>query len=314
VPTGGLDLGAHRVSAFAAASGATGLRVDYAHGPVVTVTPHFWNKYKLWYLNVSVAHAPDGEGLMGRIPASSWLPALPSGATVGAKPAGLHDRYVALYRTFADAWRVSDGTSLFVYAPGASTETFTDRDWPAEKPPCKLKPQFRIPGAQPPTENIEIEEAERICKAVTLDGLHRDCVFDVATTGDKTFAEGYLVAQDLKLRGTAVQIVGDKETTRYGDPLVVTATVTPLGYDRPTPAGSVTLVVDGEQRGRPKRLDKRGQAVFKIGRLKAGVHRIRAAYSGGRGKRGYHASSSPNLLHTVRGRTRGETYRGAERR
>ena len=79
----------------------------------------------------------------------TWLPLLPSGATVGPKPASLHERYVALYQTFADAWRVTDQTSLFVYAPGTSTKTFTDRDWPAEKPPCKLKPQFEIPGRQP---------------------------------------------------------------------------------------------------------------------------------------------------------------------
>ena len=76
---------------------------------------------------------------MGRIPPGTWLPALPSGATVGPKPASLHDRYVALYRTFADAWRVTDETSLFEYAPGTSTKTFTDPDWPAEKPPCVLE-------------------------------------------------------------------------------------------------------------------------------------------------------------------------------
>jgi FtsP/CotA-like multicopper oxidase with cupredoxin domain len=298
LPTGGLDLGAHRVTAIAVAGGMQ-LRVDYAHGPVVTITPHFWNAYNIAYLNVSIAHTQGGEGLMGRIPAQSWLPALPSGATVGPLPASLPDRYVALYRTFANAWRVTGQTSLFVYAPGTSTATFTDVDWPAEKPPCKLKPQFEIPGAQPPTVGIPIEEAEQICKAVTDDGLHRDCVFDVATTGDKTFADAYLAAQDLKLCGCAVQIVGASALPRYGAPLVVTVTVTPLSCDRPTPTGSVRLVVDGAERGRPRKLDRRGRVVFKIGRLKTGVHAIRAAYSGSRGKSGYHPCSSPNLLCTV---------------
>ena len=80
----------------------------------------------------SVSHTDADQGIMGRIPPQTWLPLLPSGATVGPKPAALHDRYVALYETFADAWRVTDQTSLFVYAPGTSTKTFTDRDWPSE--------------------------------------------------------------------------------------------------------------------------------------------------------------------------------------
>ena len=48
-------------------------------------------------------------------------------------PASLQDRYAVLYKKFADSWRVTDKTSLFVYAPGTSTKTFTDRGWPAEE-------------------------------------------------------------------------------------------------------------------------------------------------------------------------------------
>lgn len=129
----GIDLGGHNVSAFDA-GGETGLRVDYAHHAVLTVTPRFWASHNMWYMNVSVSHTQGDEGLMGRIPGSSWLPRLPSGATVGPKPKSLHDRYIALYKTFANAWRVTDETSLFVYARGTSTETFTDADWPTETP------------------------------------------------------------------------------------------------------------------------------------------------------------------------------------
>src|SRR5437879_6746711 len=50
LPRGGLDLEGHRVTTFAAA-GETGLRVDYAHGPVLTVTPLFWGSYGLCYLD-----------------------------------------------------------------------------------------------------------------------------------------------------------------------------------------------------------------------------------------------------------------------
>ena len=63
---------------------------------------------------------------------------------------------------------------------------------------------------------------------MTEKDLHENCVFDVATTGDESFAKGYLIAQELRLSGTAVQIVGDKPRTRPGESLVVTATVSPL--------------------------------------------------------------------------------------
>jgi FtsP/CotA-like multicopper oxidase with cupredoxin domain len=293
----GIDLEGHRVSAFDA-DGETGLRVDYAHHAVLLVTPHFWTSHGIWYMNVSVSHTHGEEGVMGRIPEQSWLPALPSGATVGPKPQSLSERYVQLYRTFANAWRVTDKTSLFVYAPGTSTATFTDEDWPAPEPPCKLKPQFDIPGVPTPV-NIDIETAKLICQGVTIDGLNQDCVFDVATTGDESFAKSYLLAQALKLHASTVQVVGDKPQTRRGETLTITATVLPVSGGRPTPTGSVTFLVDGVAAGAPVKLDGQGRARLTTDRLGVGEHKIRAAYTSGAGDDGYHPSSSPNLLHTV---------------
>ena len=291
----GIDLEGDRVSSFDV-GGETGLRVDYAHNAVLTVTPRLWTSYGLWYLDVSVSNTNGDEGLMGRIPKGTWLPLLPSGASVGPMPGSLHERHVALNRTFADAWRVTDKTSLFVYMPGTSTATFTDRDWPSEKPPCVLKPGFQKP-VTPIRKNIPIEKAKQICKGVTIKDLHDNCVFDVVTTGDASFAKGYLVAQELRLCGTAVQIVGDKPTTRPGQPLTVTAIVLPLKSGRPTPTGSVTFIIDGVPVKLARKLDKRGRAGFKTTSLKQGEHKIRATYSGE--KDGCHSSSSPNLLHTV---------------
>lgn len=298
LPFEGMDLDDHRVTAYTIAGGGTGLRVDYANSAVVIVTPHFWNSYKTWYMNVSVSHTHGDEGIMGSIPQSSWLPALPSGATVGPMPATLHDRYVALYRTFANAWRLTDETSLFVYAPGTSTKTFTDEDWPAEKPPCKLKPQFQVPGANPNPKGIPVEKAKQICAGVTIADLHRDCVFDVATTGDADLARAYLIEQELRLRACAVQISADKARTRGGEPLAITGTVLPLRHDSATPTGEITFIVDGRAAGPPVKLDERGRASFTTDSLKGGVHKIRAAYVG-RGKESYDSSTSPNLLHTV---------------
>ena len=294
----GIELDGGRISAYAV-GGTTALRVDYDNYTVLTVTPHFWNSHNVWYLNVDVAHTDADMGLMGRIPASTWLPLLPSGASVGPKPAGLPERYTALYRTFADAWRLTDQTSLFVYAPGTSTKTFTDRDWPAEKPPCKLKPEFQIPGANPPQVGIKPEVAERICKPVTVDDLHRSCVFDVATTGDKTLVAGYLAAQEIRLKGTAVQIVADKNRTEPGEAVVVTATVTALTKGRPTPTGSITFLVDDVQAEAPVELDKDGQASLKTESLSKGVRRIRALYAPSGKNDFFHKSSSPVLRHRV---------------
>jgi FtsP/CotA-like multicopper oxidase with cupredoxin domain len=292
--TEGIDLEGHRVSAYDAGD-ATALRIDYEHGAVLTVSPQFWTSHGLWYMNVSVSHTHGDEGIMGSIPEQTWLPMLPNGSTVGPMPEGLHERYLALYETFADAWRVTDETSLFVYASGTSTATFTDRDWPAEEGPCDLKPQFEIPGAPTPV-NIGVQEAEQVCQAVTLPDLHRDCVFDVATTGDDIHAKGYLIAQDLRLRGSTVQLVADKPRTRRGEPVVITAIVSPMSSGRPTPTGHIAFFVDGGAAGPPIALDDRGRASFTTDQLDAATHTIRAAYASDGDGSGYHSSSSPNLL------------------
>ena len=148
MPVNGIDLGGSLVTAFAA-SGEMGIRADFEDGTVVLITPIPWFA-NIWYLNVSVSNTRADEGVMGFIPKESWLPRLRNGVDVGPMPASLHDRYVTLYKTFADSWRVTNKTSLFVYARGTSTKTFTDPDWPAEKLPCKLKtgvPHSRSPGA-----------------------------------------------------------------------------------------------------------------------------------------------------------------------
>ena len=290
----GIDLDAHRVSAFDA-NGETGLRIDYEDGSVVTATPSFWNAHSVWYIDVSVSNTPAHEGVMGIVPKDSWLPRLSNGTTVGPKPASLHDRYAQLYQTFADSWRVTDATSLFVYAPGTSTKTFTDVEWPAGKPPCKLKPEFQIPGVQV-HKGMPLADAEKVCAAVKTKDLHANCVFDVATTGDETFVRGYVLAQDLRLYGTSVHIAGYDAPIRSDrrlqdatqvDPshrvphtVIVIATVLPLDRGRPKPTGQVTLVVDGVPMNRPVELDGRGRASIPVIGLKPGKHRIRAVYSG----------------------------------
>jgi hypothetical protein len=309
VPADGIELGGNHVTAFAA-NGETGTRVDFEDGTVVLITPRLWNA--VWLLDVSVSHTSADEGVMGFIPTGSWLPRLRNGVDVGPMPASLHDRYVTLYKTFADSWRVTDTTSLFVYAPGTSTKTFTDPDWPAEKLPCTLKPEFQIPGFKV-QQGIPIERAEAICRVVTDKALYQNCVFDVATTGDETFAKGYVFAEEIGLYSTKVKIACHQAPTRQPyrpgikadvptqsgvQSVVVTATALPLTPGRPIPTGTVTVFIDGVPMNRPMQLDDRGWARVRIAALKPGEHKIRATYSGG-GKFDYHSSSSPTLLYTV---------------
>jgi hypothetical protein len=104
MPVNGIDLGGSRVIAFAAASGEMGIRVDFADGTVVLITPNYWGANSVWYLDVSVSNTSADEGVMGFIPRGSWLPRLRNGVDVGPRPASLHDRYVTGLLTDS-AWR-----------------------------------------------------------------------------------------------------------------------------------------------------------------------------------------------------------------
>ncbi|MGH9279715.1 MAG: hypothetical protein ACRD12_16660 [Acidimicrobiales bacterium] len=97
------------------------------------------------------------------------------------------------------------------------------RQWPVEAANPILQPQFAVPRAQAPPSGLSERTAAMLCRRVTVDAVHRDCMFDVATTGDESFA--VTVATVLRLArsdgGGAV------------------------------PIGSVTSIVNGSQRGSP---------------------------------------------------------------
>ena len=82
-----------------------------------------------------------------------------------------------LYRQFGDSWRVTQNESLFDYAPGTSTASFTDRSFPN---------QFFSLNAVAPTQ---VEAAVNTCQEAGVDEALMDgCVFDVAATGEPSFA------------------------------------------------------------------------------------------------------------------------------
>jgi hypothetical protein len=109
---------------------------------------------------------------------------------MGPMPPSLHDRFVDLYQKFTDAWRVTRATSLFDYAPGSSTDTFTMKTWPPEHPPCSLPGKIAVDPLPEPV-------AKQICSSVIAE--NENCVYDVVVTGNAGFATTYALRQGLRI-------------------------------------------------------------------------------------------------------------------
>lgn len=173
-----------------------GIEVDFSDGKIITAIPS--GSYdSMQFLNVQFENTgllSDGGGVAGRgiagvVPKGSWLPALPTGASLGAMPATLHERYETLYGKFGNAWRVTSKNTLFDYAPGASTATFTNTKWPVENAKTCTIPN------QPVVKPVSLAVATQACRAVSEANLHAGCLFDVQATGDTGFAETYQASE-----------------------------------------------------------------------------------------------------------------------
>jgi hypothetical protein len=181
------------------ATTAGGIQIEYQGGTDVVITPGFWEPYQAWYLNIDVRRARATDGIMGAIAPQNWLPMLPDGTFLGPRPATLSQRYQDLYRRFADAWRVTDATSLFDYAPGTSTRTHTLAAWPGEAPrSCTVPPTAGFPD-RPPVKAMPLDQAKAHCRAVVADALRANCEQDVMITGDAGFAKTYVAAEKIQL-------------------------------------------------------------------------------------------------------------------
>jgi hypothetical protein len=277
------------------------LEIDFPDGKTLFVTPAWWASQSKWYLNVDVTHlgivsgggGASPGGIAGPLANGSWLPALPGGASLGPMPGPLQDRYVALYRKFADAWRVTDKDSLFDYAPGASTETFTMRDWPLEHPPCV------VPNTKP-VEPASEAVAEAACRRVWDKNMHSNCVFDVRATGNVGFAKTYLDTQRVLADSTSTSLTDDPHRSQAGEWVTFTAFVAPNSTTATgTPSGTVQFAVDGSTAGEPVTVDARGRATWETSRLKVGTHRVTASYVPGADST-FLPSTSVETLHVVR--------------
>jgi hypothetical protein len=270
-----------------------GLEMDFPDETAMFITPGWWASQSKWYLNVDVSHTPALEGVLGVIPAGGWLPSLPNGTPMGPMPGPLHERYLDLYQKFTDAWRVTNKTSLFDYAPGTSTDTFTLRSWPLEKPPCILPRTKPVPPAS-------LAEAEQGCRRITGKNMHADCVFDVVVSGNPGFAETYLLSQRIQKDSTTTTVSDDENPSQVGEWVTFTAIVRPNALtNKDIPTGTVQFTVDGSKVGMAVKLDSTGRAIWETSHLKLGEHHVAASYIPSEDSV-FLDSSSLEELHTVK--------------
>jgi hypothetical protein len=256
----GLDWGAGgRVSLI----GQGTLEIDFPEGTTLLVTPHWWSAHNQWYLTVAVFHTAATLGLMGDIAPRSWLE---SG--------------------FADRWRVTPSTSLFDYASGASTATFTFPAFPSANVP-PLKP-----------ENIAL--AQNACGRLKESVASKNCEFDVATTGDDIFAQTALQDRELRLGATQITVNTNKLSSKFGEIVTLTAFVVKHKAGQGLPKGTAQFFVDGKEVSGPIRLNERGQARWSGALLESGKHLVQARFYPDSGS-ALIASSSAGLTLTVDG-------------
>jgi hypothetical protein len=196
-----------------------GIQIEYPGGTDIVITPGWWSHYQVWYLNIDVRHARGNQGVMGTIAPNQWLPALSDDTFLGTRPSSLSKRYQQIYGKFADSWRVNSQTTLFDYASGTSTTTFTLPGWPAFEPQsCKL-PKGWEPKAEPP-KPLPADVAKKVCSGV-VDAVRRaNCEQDVMITGDEGFAKTYVATERIQRNSipAAPQLIApEKSQVNLGD-------------------------------------------------------------------------------------------------
>ncbi|MEL6816110.1 MAG: VWD domain-containing protein [Cyanobacteria bacterium J06598_3] len=105
-----------------------------------------------------------------------------------------------LNRQFGDSWRISQAESLFDYAPGVTTASFTNRSFPDTF--------LTLDGVSDEDLAMAVTECEA---AGVAEEMMDGCVFDIAATGNTGFANAALNA--------VANVVVDRATDRLIDEL-----------------------------------------------------------------------------------------------
>lgn len=277
-----------------------GIEIRYANGTKLVVTPGWWESQKKWFLNINVYDTTATKGIMG-VTKNKWLPALSNGTTVGSKAENLHERYVQLYDTFADSWRVNKPSSkinpsLFDYAPGDSTATFTLDEWPRENPVNCLLADENEPVAIPIDESV----AQESCRDVKDENNRANCIFDVRETGHIGFADAYVRAEQVTPGATQTLLSVNKTTSRTGTPVTFTSVVMRKASTiAKVTSGRIQFILDGTEVGELIAIDANGNALWSTSNLSSGSHVIEARFTpSGFGER-FRASNSSKISHNV---------------
>jgi hypothetical protein len=131
---------------------------------------------------------------------------------------------------FGDAWRISQSDSLFPYGPGQSTDTFTNRAFPAPRPPFSPK---------------VTDQARQVCTSAGVigDAILAACVFDVSVTGSPALAD---IAAQVSRESKVTAVAGEPLNAKgFGPGLSVSGTVRndqPVTYEFTAKAGQVADV------------------------------------------------------------------------
>ncbi|HEY2617868.1 MAG TPA: Hint domain-containing protein, partial [Acetobacteraceae bacterium] len=156
------------------------------------------------YLNLDIAGGPaDGpgslQGLLGSDSGAADEFALPNG-TVLQQPLSASE----LYGEFANAWRVTQATSLLDYGPGQTTATFTNTQFPAG-----IVPQSSLPASV-------LQNAQHMVTSagITDPGLAQGATEDYLLTGDKSFIQS--AAQQQNTTNTTSLVVTPPTDTLTG--------------------------------------------------------------------------------------------------
>ena len=188
---------------------SSGFQVTFPDGTVLSAL-----SVGSWGINAviqpSASLTAAGVGLLGPItPGGMGVPALPDGTQLLAAP-DPETRDKTLYGQFADAWRVSDSTTLFDYDAGKSTATYTDHNFPSDVARQALEAALASPD---PNQQAAAQQA---CSALTDSELQEDCQYDVFATGDDGFVQQYAVTQDLYDAGIVPPTLGPPSS--FGPP------------------------------------------------------------------------------------------------
>jgi hypothetical protein len=106
--------------------------------------------------------------------------------------------FAKLNRDFGDSWRIKQQESLFDYASGQSTDTFSDRAFP--------KRYHSFASLMP----AQIRQAESVCRDAGIVGdMLQGCIMDVGLTGESNFAN--------TLVNNLAQTIVDRATNRALD-------------------------------------------------------------------------------------------------